>query len=217
MVCAKLKCCCSKTGCVKMLLRTSCILLILMQASIVMKILICMIFPCPLIEQHIFHGIQLVLHLFENYFENGQTSIEEASNKNLLCFYIYLVAINVVTSIFFGIISSSTSLNDEAKSTQCMEMLCFLGFLLGVCFVNLLHSGTLFVLVIYIGVDGSVIIDVEAIFMSIYILLQIVTFCLLLSAFNYRYQEIQKEKSFLHTATLIHKSSSENGTPLLIR
>ena len=96
-----------------------------------------------------------------------------------------------------------------------MENLCFLGIVMIVCFVNLLQNSAFLILIVFIGIDRNVPVHIEAAFLSTFEVLQVATLTLLLATFNVRYQDIQKEKSFLFTATLIQNIKNEE--PLLVR
>ena len=95
-----------------------------------------------------------------------------------------------------------------------MENLCFLGIVMAVCFVNLLQNSAFLILIVFIGIYHDVPIQIEAAFMSTFEVLQIGTLALLLATFNVGYKDIQKEKAFLFTATLIQNFKNEE--PLLV-
>ena len=180
--------------------------MILIQSTIVVKILFCMVFYCSLMENHVVHGIKLFLNLFTLPINDADS--QENAKKY---FYIYVVCLNITGIFFYGIVSTSLS----KKETSLIDNLCFLGIVTFMCFINLLQNSAFLILIVFIGIDHDVSVQTEAAFLSTFEALQIITLSLLLTAFNVRYHEIKKEKSFRFTATLIH--NIENEEPLLVR
>jgi hypothetical protein len=157
-------------------------------------------------ENHVVHGIKLFLNLFTLPINDADS--QENAKKY---FYIYVVCLNIIGIFFYGIVSTSLS----KKETSLIDNLCFLGIVTFMCFINLLQNSAFLILIVFIGIDHDVSVQTEAAFLSAFEALQIITLSLLLTAFNVRYHEIKKEKSFLFTATLIH--NIENEEPLLVR
>ena len=182
-------------------------LMILIQSTIVVKILFCMLFYCSLMENHVFHGIKLFLNLFTLSLDDGDSKTNDQKY-----FYIYLVCLNITGIFLYGIVATSPS---KKETISLIDNLCFLGLVIFICFLNLLQNSAFLILIVFIGIDHDVSIHTEATFLSTFEALQIITLALLLTVFNIRYHEIKKEKSFLFTATLIH--NVENEEPLLVR
>ena len=198
---------CYKAECIKILCKILCMLMILIQSTIVVKILFCMVFYCSLMENHVFHGIKLLLNLFSLALNDADSQANAQKN-----FYIYVVCLNITGIFLYGIVSTSPS---KKETTSLIDNLCFLGIVIFMCFINLLQNSAFLILIVFIGIDHDVAVQTEAAFLSTFEALQIITLSLLLTTFNVRYHEIKKEKSFLFTATLIH--NIENEEPLLVR
>lgn len=158
-------------------------------------------------ETHVFHGIKLFLNLFT-------PTVKDTDYKAsaLKYFYVYVVGLNVTCIILYGIVSTSPSKKD---TKSLIDNLCFLGIVIFMCFINLLQNSAFLILIVFIGIDHDVSIQTEAMFLSNFEALQIITLLLLLMAFNVRYNEIKNERSFLFTATLLQ--NPENQEPLLVR
>ena len=197
---------CRKSDCIRIWCRLFCMSVLIFQSTIVVKILFCMLFYCSLIEKHVFHGIKLFLNLFTLTLDE-----DDAKAQALQYFYVYIVCFNVLGILLYGIVSTTPSKNE---TTNIIDNLCFLGTIVCMCFTSLLQTSAFLILTIFIGIDCDVKVHFEASFLACYEVLQIVTLSLLLAVFNLRYQEIQKEKSLMFTATLIQ--NNENSEPLLV-
>ena len=197
---------CDKAGCLKTWCKVFCVKLVLIHSVVIIKILFCMSFYCALIEKHIFHGVKLLLNLFA-------IAIEETDSKGsaLRYFYIYIISTNMIGILFYGIVSTSPA-NNEINTL--INNLCFLASTILVCFINLLQSSAFLILVIFIGIDDNVNIQMEAAFLSILEGVQIITLSLLLAVLNARYSEIQSEKKLLCTVRLVENPTYEE--PLLV-
>ena len=126
-------------------------------------------------------------------------------------FYLYIISTNMIGILFYGIVSTSPA-NNEANTL--IDNLCFLASTILVCFINLLQSSAFLILVIFIGIDDNVNIQMEATFLSILEGVQIITLSLLLAVLNARYSEIQSEKKLLCTVRLVENPTYEE--PLLV-
>ena len=195
---------CTKSECIKIWCRVCCILMVLAQCAIVVNILFCIGFHCSLLERHVFYAINLLLKLFSYSLDNA--------NFKPNYFYIYVIGNNVLSIVFYGVITTSSSNHD---SKDMINNICFLGLVVIVCFVNLLQNSALFILIVFIGIDHDVPVQMEAVFLSIFEVLQIATLSILIATFNDRYKEMRKDKAFLFSATLIQNQKNEE--PLLVR
>ena len=195
-----------KSECVYIFCRIFCVLMILAQAIIVLKIIFCMNFTCLVIEKHVFYGISLLLQLFEAY-------QEEANSKAaaLRYFYIYIVVVNSLSIILYGVVSTSPTTNVRSK---LIDNLFFLGIVICMCIVMLLQNSAVLMLIIFIGLDRDIGVQTEATFLSVFEALQAITLSLLLAVFNLRHDEMLKEKSLLFSVTLVQHT--ENEDPVLV-
>ena len=121
-----------KSECVYIFCRIFCVLMILAQAIIVMKIMFCMNFTCLVIEKHVFYGISLLLQLFE-------ANLNEANSKAaaLRYFYIYIAVVNSLSIILYGVVSTSPTKNVRSK---LIDNLFFIGIVICMCIVMLLQN-----------------------------------------------------------------------------
>ena len=195
-----------KSECVYIFCRIFCVLMILAQAIIVLKIIFCMNFTCLVIEKHVFYGISLLLQLLE-------ANLKEANSKAaaLRYFYIYIVLVNSLSMILYGVVSTSPTKNVRSK---LIDNLFFLGIVTCMCIVMLLQNSAIFMLITFIGLDRDIGVQTEATFLSVFEALQVITLSLLLAVFNLRQAEILKEKSLLFSVTLV--PHTENEDPLLV-
>ena len=197
---------CDKSECIKTLCRVFCVHLVLIHSAIVIKILFCMAFYCELIENHIFYGIKLLLKLFDIRIH------DENSNRNALnYFYLYIIVTNMMGILLYGIVSTSPT---KKETNSLIDSLCFLATNIFICFINLIQNSAFLILVVFIGIDDNVNIQMEAAFLSSIEAAQIITLSLLLAAFKVRYSDVQNEKKFLFSARLVENSKNEE--PVLI-
>ena len=197
---------CYKSECIKIWCRIFSVQLVLVHSAIIIKILFCMVFYCALIEDHVFRGIKLLLNLFAIEINDSDTK-----RKTLRYFYLYIIVINTLAILLYGIVSTSPAKKDKPA---LIDHLWFLVTNIIICFINLLQNSAFLILIVFIGIDDNVSIQIEAAFLSGFEILQIITLALLVSTFNVRYSEIQKEKSLLFTARLVENNS--NKDPLLV-
>ena len=166
-----------------------------------------MLFSCPLIERHIFHGIQLALEMFALTSDAG-----DPTDDALKYFYVYVVGINVPPLLLYGVVATSPS---STETNYLLNTLSFLGLLIFVSLISLVQNSALLLLTIFIGIDHHVLVTIEVLFLSILEILQLLMLLLLLTMFKVRCEYIQKEKSFLITAILLQNGTNEQ--PLLVR
>ena len=197
---------CDKVECLKTWCKVFCVKLVLIHSVVIIKVLFCMSFHCALIEKHIFHGVKLLFNLFAIVIDDT-----DSKGSALRYFYLYIISTNMIGILFYGTVSTSP-VSNEANSL--IDNLCFLASTIVVCFINLLQSSAFLILVIFIGIDDNVNIQMEATFLSILEGGQIITLSLLLAVLNARYSEIQSEKKLLCTVRLVENPTYEE--PLLV-
>ena len=113
--------------------------------------------------------------------------------------------------LLYGIVSTSPT---KKEMNSLIDSLCFLATNIFICFINLIQNSAFLILVVFIGIDDNVNIQMEAAFLSSIEAAQIITLSLLLAAFNVRYSDIQNEKKFLFSARLVENSKNEE--PVLV-
>ena len=197
----------SKCGCIKLWCRILSILLVLVHFTVVLKIMCCMLFPCPLVKRHIFHGIKLALDMFALTWDAG-----DPTDNALKYFYVYVIGVSVAPLLLYGVVATSPS---NIETNYLLDTLSFLGLLIFVSLISLVQNSALLILTAFIGIDHHVPVMIEVIFLSILEVLQLLMLLLLLTMFKIRCEYIQREKSFLFTATLLQNVTNEQ--PLLVR
>ena len=166
-----------------------------------------MLFPCPLIELHIFPGIKLAVDMFAMTRDAGVPT-----DNDLKYFYVYVIGVSVPPLLLYGLVATAPS-NIE---TNCLlDTLSFLGLLIFVGIISLVQNSALLILTVFIGIDHHVSVMNEVVFLSILEVLQFLMLLLLVTMCKIRCEYIQKQKSLLFTATLLQNITNEE--PLLVR
>ena len=169
-----------------------CTLLALLHGGVVVRVLFCLMFPCPVLGQHIFSGIRLLLNLNQ-----------EESDIQLVGFYSYLIGIHLFTTFITGIAASGIILD--------LVLLLVVNL---TCFVNLLSSSAYLILLMYIGIDEDKMMKDTAIFLGFMVCLELATLSLTVALYASLLREYRALKASLHTAKLITNKHQE--TPLLV-
>ena len=138
---------CYKSECIKTWCRIFSVQLILVHSTIIIKILFCMVFHCALIEDHVFYGIKLLLNLF-----SIKINDPDAKRSSLEYFYLYIIVTNILGILLYGIVSTSPSKKDKPA---LIDKLWFLAATIFICFINLLQSSALLILIILLSVRDA--------------------------------------------------------------
>ena len=116
--------------------------------------------------------------------------------------------------LLYGIVSTSPT---KKETNSLIDSLCFLAANIFICLINLIQNSAFLILVVFIGIDDNVNIQMEAAFLSSIEAAQIITLSLLLAAFKVRYSDVQNEKKFLFSARLVENSKNEENKECKIR
>ena len=149
----------SKCGCIKLWCRILSMLLVLVYSTMVLKILWCMLFPCPLVEQHIFHGIKLAVNIFAMTWDAG-----DPTDHTLKYFYVYVIGVSVPPLLLYGVVATSPS---NIETNYLLDTLSVLGLLIFVGIISLVQNSALLILTVFIGIDHHVSVMNEVAFLSI--------------------------------------------------
>ena len=187
---------CSKEYCTNLWFQIISTVLCLSHFGVIIKVIFCLIFPCPLLERHVFHAIRLLLHLEPDVNENGDP------NSTLISFYAYLVAIHMLSTWIYGIAA--------AGCYNFFYLICMT--VVGV--LNIVQASGFLVFLIYIGIELSLLIQDGSVLIGIMLVLELTVLSLVAKLLSGLCKEREFQKKVLHRARLIHNHSTEE--PLLV-
>ena len=184
---------CSKVHCTNFWFQFCCTFLSVVHGFVVVKVTFCFLFPCQLLEKHLFHAVKLLFDLEVD---------REGSDLALVIFYAYLMGAHLVSTFVYSIAAV------RCYNYYSLIVVAVFGTL------NLVQSSAYLVFLLYIGFDLDLVIRDGAIVIAAIALLELLTLTLTARLLADACKEKDFQRKVMHRARLIQNHSAQE--PLLV-